>query len=210
MATANTLRRNTTTKGCRPAFIAARANTASPPNSAMAMVIQITATRGSLRPPAVAAVRRVNTGISLRAPPPRRADARLDQLFAKAQGLASPRASATPKQVYPICPTLAAKTCWSAFRLLPTGGVTERLRVVMASQPHPPQAQGIADDAHRRQRHGGSGDDRRQQDAEHRIQHACGNSTPAALWMKAKNRFWRILPMVAADRCRAAMPLRSP
>ena len=47
------LRRNTTTNGCRPAFMATRANTASPANSAIAMVTQITAAMGSLRVSAV-------------------------------------------------------------------------------------------------------------------------------------------------------------
>src|SRR4051794_36645736 len=38
-----------------------------------------------------------------------------------------------------------------------------------------PQSQRIADHADRRQRHRGSADDRREQDAEHRIEHAGGN-----------------------------------
>src|SRR5262245_24522595 len=50
MMTANTFLMNTTTKGCSPAFMAARANTASPANSAMAMVVQITPAMGSLVP----------------------------------------------------------------------------------------------------------------------------------------------------------------
>src|SRR5215472_15346570 len=44
---AQLLRRNTTSKGCRPLFIAWRENTASPANRAMEMVIQITPATGS-------------------------------------------------------------------------------------------------------------------------------------------------------------------
>src|SRR5215813_1341179 len=44
---AQALRKNTTSKGCRPLFIAWRENTASPANRAMEMVIQITPATGS-------------------------------------------------------------------------------------------------------------------------------------------------------------------
>src|SRR5262249_18696370 len=44
---AHALRRKTTSKGCNPAFIAWRENTASPANRAMEMVIQITPAIGS-------------------------------------------------------------------------------------------------------------------------------------------------------------------
>src|SRR5216684_2379300 len=43
------------------------------------------------------------------------------------------------------------------------------------SQTRHAQSQGIADDAHRRQRHGGGGNDRREQDAEMGIEDARGN-----------------------------------
>src|SRR5215510_3623210 len=64
------LRRNTTSNGCSPAFMAMRENMARPANSAMASVIHTTPATGSL--PRVGWLRRVkrNAGMALKFPRP--------------------------------------------------------------------------------------------------------------------------------------------
>ena len=70
---AKILRRNTTSKGCRPAFIAMRENTASPANRAMAIVIQMTPVTGSLAAPAAGGLSfSLKSGIDRIASPMRR------------------------------------------------------------------------------------------------------------------------------------------
>src|SRR5262245_29514496 len=86
------LRRNTTSKGCRPAFMAARENAARPANSTMAMVTQTMPATGPLRAP-TALSRGAKTGMVRRSLLVAGAAGWIPRyLFVRAQGLASPDA----------------------------------------------------------------------------------------------------------------------
>src|ERR1700682_5409375 len=67
------------------------------------------------------------------------------------------------------------------------------------SQRRHAQSQGVADDAHRWQRHGGGGNDRREQDAEMGIEDACSNRDAGGV---IDEREEQILPDVAHGRLR--------
>src|SRR5258708_22696813 len=67
------------------------------------------------------------------------------------------------------------------------------------SQTRHAQSQCIADDAHRRQRHGGGGNDRREQDAEMGIEDACGDRDAGGVVDEGEEQ---ILPDVAHGRLR--------